>query len=168
MKGHTHLIQAWKILADRHIEAKLLLIGEGSLKEALHAQVRDGGLEHLVEFRGFQQRHREGPGSLLVRCPCQQAGRPSGRRDRSRRAGLPTLVTDVPGSRDCVPPGASLPNLVPFGDASALADALSVWLGQPDAVADEGQLVFRFSPSAQLHASHRHKYTPICIGNCLK
>lgn len=159
VKGHTHLIQAWKMLSDRHITAKLVLVGEGSRKEALLTQVRDNGLEHLVEFRGFQQNIAID----LDRCvfavlASKMEGHPAVVIEAAAH-GLPTLVTDVPGSRECVPPGAILPNLVPFGDAIAMADALSNWLEHPQSVVDEGRLFFDYhkarsstSATAQLYA----------------
>ena len=161
VKGHTHLLQAWKMLADRHIRAKLLLVGEGSLKEALLAQVRDGGLEHLVEFRGFQQNIA----ADLDRCAfavlaSKLEGHPAVVIEAAAH-GLPTLVTDVPGSRECVPPGARLPNLVPFGDAAALADALSAWLEQPQAVAEEGRLFFEYHKARSSTAVTAQRYADL-------
>ena len=144
VKGHTHLISAWKLLADRGIPAKLVLLGEGALKETLQAQVRDLGLERLVEFRGFQQ----DVGREIERCrfavlASQVEGHPLVVIEVAAR-GLATLVTDVDGSRDCVPPDQHLPNRIPFGDAPALADALAAWIGQPDLVVGEGRAFYDF------------------------
>ncbi len=161
VKGHTHLIRAWKLLADRHIQAKLLLVGEGPLKGALMAEVRDADLDHLVEFRGFQ---RDITGDLK-RCSfavlaSKLEGHPAVVIEAAAH-GLPTLVTDVPGSRECVPPGARLPNLVPFGDPAALADALESWLGQPDAMADEGRLFFDYHKARSSAAVTGRQYADL-------
>jgi|GEM_PF-2143861 len=144
VKGHTHLIDAWKLLAARNISAKLILLGEGTLKEALQAQVRDLGLERLIEFRGFQP----DIGEEMDHCrfavlASKVEGHPLAVIEAASR-GLATLVTDVDGSRDCVPPDQHLPNRIPFGDAPALAEALAAWIEQPERVTQEGRAFYDF------------------------
>lgn len=144
VKGHTHLISAWKLLADRGIPANLVLLGEGALKETLQAQVRDLGLERLVGFRGFQQDVAgETDRCQFAVLASQVEGHPLVVIEVAAR-GLATLVTDVDGSRDCVPPDQRLPNRIPFGDAPALADALAAWIDQPDLVVREGRAFYDF------------------------
>ena len=144
VKAHVHLIDAWKKLTERGIRAKLLLVGEGALKQSLVDQVRTLGLTEIVEFRGFQKdiaaemdrclfavlvSEVEGQGIVIIEAAAR---------------GRPTLVTDVDGSRDGVPSGSQLPNLIPFGDVEKLADALAVWLEQPDSVVNEGRVFYDF------------------------
>ena len=144
VKAHFHLIAAWKMLTERGIHARLLLVGEGSLKQTLVDQVDALGLTGLVEFRGFQKdiaaemdrclfavlvSEVEGQGIVIIEAAAR---------------GRPTLVTDVDGSRDGVPPTANLSNRVPFGDPGKLADALAVWLEQPEVVVMEGRRFYDF------------------------
>lgn len=144
VKGHKYLIQAWKLLSDRGLQKKLVLLGEGSLKPALQAQVQELGMGHLIEFRGFQKDvGQQFDLSSFAVLASEVEGHPVAVLEAASR-GLPTLVTDVDGSRDCVPPQAGLPNRVPFGDAAALAEALSVWLKQPEQVDREGDIFFEF------------------------
>jgi hypothetical protein len=53
-------------------------------------------------------------------------------------------LTDVDGSRDCLPRERKLPNGIPFGDSAALASALKAWLVDPETVGAEGQVFFEF------------------------
>ena len=144
VKAHVHLIEAWKKLTERGTRAKLLLVGEGSLKQALVHQVSALGLTELVEFRGF----RKDIAAEMDRClfavlVSEVEGHPVVVLEAAAR-GRPTLVTDVDGSRDGVPPSVNLPNRIPFGDVEKLAGALEVWLEQPEAVAQEGRLFYDF------------------------
>ncbi len=144
VKAHVHLIAAWKILTERGIRAKLLLIGEGSLKQTLADQVDALGLTELVEFRGFQKDiPAEMNRCLFAVLASEVEGHPVVVMEAAAR-GRPTLVTDVDGSRDGVPPAAALTNRIPFGDPGKLADALAVWLEQPEAVVLEGRRFYDF------------------------
>jgi glycosyltransferase involved in cell wall biosynthesis len=144
VKGHVHLIEAWGKLRARGGAAKLLLVGEGPLEGQLKKQVTALGLEDCVSFAGFRNDVADlmalSEFNLLV---SSVEGLPNTVLEAST-LGLPTLLTDVPGSRDCVPPDAALPNLVPFGDVGALADALSIWIKSTRALRqEEGMRFFR-------------------------
>jgi glycosyltransferase involved in cell wall biosynthesis len=144
VKGHQHLIRAWALLRDQGFRAKLALVGEGSLRAQLQSQVNESALGELIEFRGFRTdvqseilRSRfsvltsqvEGQGiAVLEAAACCRA----------------SLVTDVDGLRDCMPPSGVLPNGVPFGNAIALASALKVWLSNSKVVEQEGQMFREF------------------------
>lgn len=144
VKGHAHLLRAWKALSDRGIRADLVLLGEGSLQAPLLAQAAALGIDRLVEFRGFRKDvAREFDGAAFAVLASEVEGHPVAVLEAAAR-GLPTLVTDVDGSRDCVPPEGRLPNRVPFGDADALADALAAWIGGPEAVVREGLAFYDF------------------------
>ena len=155
VKGHEHLLRAWKALSDRGIQAELLLLGEGSLRAALQGQAGELGISRLVDFRGFQKDVTlEIDRASFAVLASEVEGLPVAVLEAASR-GLPTLVTDVDGSRECVPPDQGLPNRVPFGNAPALADALAAWLEDPDAVAREG-LAF--------HDFHKERHSTEVIG----
>ncbi len=144
VKGHENLLSAWRLLLDRGHRCRLLLVGEGELRQALERQAKELGIDRYVEFRGFQKdvnalieeasfavlaSRVEGQGIVTIEAAAR---------------GRASLVTDVDGSRDCVPPDRSLPNLIRFGDVIGLADALTAWFSRPDEVRKEGRLFFEF------------------------
>lgn len=127
VKGHSFLLDAWGRMWASGVRARLLLVGEGSLEEQLRRQVASLGLDSSVEFCGY----RSDAISLMAFCDfnilvSSIEGLPNVVIEAAT-ARVPTLVTDVPGSRDCVPPNAALPNLVPFGNVEALVRALCAW-----------------------------------------
>jgi glycosyltransferase involved in cell wall biosynthesis len=139
VKGHEHLIRAWAIVRDAGCAAKLAIVGEGSLEKRLRDQVRESGLDDLIEFRGFRtdvlsEIHRGRFGILASRVEGQPIAV-----IEAAACGRASLVTDVDGSRDCLPPSRVLPNAVPFGNPTALAAALKLWLASPQAVQEDGK-----------------------------
>lgn len=144
VKGHKHLIRAWANLRDQNCRAKLALVGEGALNEELRAQVRHAGLNDLVEFRGFRTDVRS---EILRGRFCILASSVEGQPVaviEAAACGRASLVTDVDGSRDCLPPTRGLPNGIPFGDADAMAAALKKWLTSPEMVRQDGALFLEF------------------------
>ena len=144
IKGHTHLLAAWKLLLDRGYRYELDLVGEGSLRPELEAQVKRDGLEDLVHFCGFKSDvpavigealfailASEKEGQCLVTLEAAAMGRAS-------------LLTAVPGSIDALPPGRRLKNGIRYGDVAELADAIEEWFASPESVVEEGRLFFEF------------------------
>ena len=144
VKGHTHLLAAWALLAARGLRYELNLIGEGPLQEKLQAQCAREGISRLVHFRGFTAdvstaikqnlfailvSEIEGQGIVTLEAAAQ---------------GRASLLTAVTGSVDLLPPDRALHNGVAFGNASELADTLEKWFAQPEAVREEGQRFFTF------------------------
>jgi len=144
IKGHTHLLSAWKILYDRGYHYQLSLVGEGSLRAELEIQAKRDGIEGLVHFCGFTNdvstyvtdslfailaSEVEGQGIVTL----EAAG-----------LGKASILTAVTGSIDLLPPNRRLPNGVPYGDPMALADAIEQWFLDPEEVVREGERFFRF------------------------
>jgi glycosyltransferase involved in cell wall biosynthesis len=72
-----------------------------------------------------------------------------------------TLLTDVDGSRDTVPPDVTLPNKVKVGDVDALADHLAKWFADPEAAAGDGLAFRRFLMQRCSMDAVRDSYTQI-------
>jgi len=53
VKNHKFLIEAAKILKERGVQFKILIAGEGSLKNELTAYTKSMGVEKEIEFLGF-------------------------------------------------------------------------------------------------------------------
>lgn len=142
VKAHVHLLRAWKILHDRGFRYEIDLIGEGPLKSELQQQVRRDGLSDFVHFRGFTKDVAAAmERSLFAVLVSEYEGQGIVTLEAAAM-GRPSLLTAVPGSIDLIPKGALLPNGVPFGDATALAEALQEWFSRPESVVQDGSLFF--------------------------
>jgi glycosyltransferase involved in cell wall biosynthesis len=158
VKGHDKLLDAWRILIDRGHQCRLLLVGEGQLRQALERQAEALGIGHAVEFRGFQKDVMpQIEQALFAVLPSRVEGQGIVTIEAAAR-GRASLVTDVDGSRDCVPAHHVLPNLVRFGDVVGLADALEAWFARPDLAASEGRVFFDYLKSSSSTASVANKY----------
>jgi glycosyltransferase involved in cell wall biosynthesis len=158
VKGHDKLLDAWRILIDRGHQCRLLLVGEGQLRQALERQAEALGIGHAVEFRGFQKDViPQIEQALFAVLPSRVEGQGIVTIEAAAR-GRASLVTDVDGSRDCVPAHHVLPNLVRFGDVVGLADALEAWFARPDLAASEGRVFFDYLKSSSSTASVANKY----------
>ncbi|KAF1695304.1 glycosyltransferase [Pseudoxanthomonas koreensis] len=115
----------------QHIDARLLILGEGDLRPALEAQVRALDLHDAVYLPGFAMEtvlfyshadlfvlssDYEGFGNVIV---------------EALEHGVPVVSTDCPsGPREILEDGRH-GRLVPVGDAQALADAMLEALQSP-------------------------------------
>lgn len=124
IKGYDTLLDAFARLRER-VDARLLILGEGSERAALEAQVERLGLQGQVSMPGFvldpgpyYQRadlfvlssNAEGFGNVVV---------------EALAAGTPIVSTDCPsGPREILADGR-FGRLVPVGDSAALAEAMA-------------------------------------------
>jgi glycosyltransferase involved in cell wall biosynthesis len=158
VKGHDNLLDAWRILIDRGHQCRLLLVGEGQLRQALERRAAVLGIGHAVEFRGFQKDViPQIEQALFAVLPSRVEGQGIVTIEAAAR-GRASLVTDVDGSRDCVPAHHVLPNLVKFGDVAGLADALEAWFAQPVSAVSEGRAFFDYLKSSSSTASVGREY----------
>lgn len=124
IKDYATLLAALALLRQR-VDARLLILGEGSCRYALEAQARQLGIESSLIMPGFvkdpspyYQRADlhilssagEGFGNVIV---------------EALAAGTPVVSTDCPsGPREILCDG-KFGRLVPVGDAPAMADAMA-------------------------------------------
>jgi glycosyltransferase involved in cell wall biosynthesis len=170
VKGHVHLLHAWKILHDRGFRYELDLIGEGKLQPELEKQAARDGISELVHFCGFTKdvsaAVRRGLFAVLV---SEYEGQGIVTLEAAAM-GRPSLLTAVPGSIDLIPEGALLPNGIPFGDPLALANALQEWFAHPEAIVQDGRLFFntlKTGSDATLVAKHYRQIYMQILGNTL-
>lgn len=132
-RGHDDLVDAFRIVADRLPDARLVLVGRGEGEEAIRVRIAHRGLQRQVIFAGY----RTGPELaaayrtldvvvLLAEgndgtCRALLEGMASGRPGVAYRFGAPaeSIVDGTTGL------------LVPEGDVPALAAALVELLGAP-------------------------------------
>lgn len=130
-KDHATLVDAMAFVRERLPEARLVIAGEGLLREALEARVRARGLADRVVFAGFRRdldrlmpafsvfclsSHLEGLGTSLL---------------DAMAFGLPIVATAAGGIPEAVEDGVN-GRLVPPRAPEALASALLAVLGDEE------------------------------------
>jgi glycosyltransferase involved in cell wall biosynthesis len=137
-KDHETLIAAFSLVAARHPEAELWLVGDGPR----HRAIRAGG-DRLIPSRQLRLLPGQADiapllrqSSLLVLSSIQE-GLPNVVLE-AMAAGLPVVATDVGGLSEVVQPGET-GWLVPPRDVRALADAISHLLAHDGVRAAFGQ-----------------------------
>jgi glycosyltransferase involved in cell wall biosynthesis len=123
-KGHPTLLEAWPQVLRNVPDAYLLIVGEGSRREALEAQARDLRIAHRVVFTG---RRDDVP---AVTAALDVAVLPSYREAQglsileAMALSRPVVASDVGGIPEMIEDGRT-GLLVPPHDAEALAGAIS-------------------------------------------
>ena len=161
VKGHGNLLAAWKLLRDRGYHYQLDLVGEGSLRSELEAQVQKDGTQELIRFLGFTNDVASTiDDSLFAVLVSEMEGQGIVTLEAAA-VGRPTLLTAVPGSIDLLPPERRLRNGVQFGDVEELADALEEWFAHPEDVIKEGERFFHFLKSVSDPGKIAREYTQV-------
>ena len=158
VKGHKYLIEAWNLLAKKGFSYQLTLVGEGQLLDQLKNRVTELGLDSLVNFYGYTSDvlslYEKSLFSILV-SEVEGQGIVTIEAAASGRA---SLLTDVDGSRDCLPPNRLLSNGVQFSDVEGLANAIEYWFANPTSVLDEGLIFFDFHKALNSFEAVGEKY----------
>lgn len=130
IKNLPVLIDAMQQLQQQNAPARLLIIGDGPLRDPLIRQVADNGLEATVQLLGT--RH-DVPALLsaldLLVLPSSSEGLSMTLIEGSA-AGLPLVASDVGGNNELVDDGVN-GLLVAAGDSQALATALQQLIDDP-------------------------------------
>jgi len=129
-KDHRNLFRAFRIAADRHPRARLVLVGDGELRGNLEADAAELGIENRVILLGSRHdvpqllhtfdvfvlsSYTEGLAVTLL---------------EAMSAGLPVVATDVGGNREVVRDGET-GVLVPARDTEKLAEAMAGMIADP-------------------------------------
>lgn len=129
-KDFATLIRAFARVHAQHA-CRLMILGEGSEKDALRALARSLGVENAVALPGFDSNpyrymrraavfalssRREGASAVIV---------------EALACGTPVVSTDCPSGPAEVLHGVTPRALVPIGDADALAEALLTMMRNP-------------------------------------
>lgn len=132
VKGVDVLLQAWKQVQEQVVRpARLLLIGDGSLRSQLEQLAQVLGVTETVEFAGQRSDILEQlQHSMLCVLPSRREGLPNALLE-AMACGLPCVATRVAGSEDIIQQGVN-GLLVEPEDETALAQALLTALSQPE------------------------------------
>lgn len=158
-KGHAYLLDAWPLLVREFPDARLLLVGDGSLRAALEAQARARGIAGSVLFAGFRADVPRLLDAIDVLClPSLYEGMPLTAIEAAAMA-RPVVATAVDGTPEVVREGHT-GRLVPPADPPALARALGTLLRDPDGARRMGQAgrdwaLARFDLDRQVEATAR-------------
>ncbi|MCA1826980.1 MAG: glycosyltransferase [Myxococcales bacterium] len=130
VKGHRTLVEAVALLPAEFGDVKFVCAGEGPEREYLTKRIAELGLTDRVMLVG----HRLDVPALLthaqIACLCSSAEGLSNALMEAMAARLPIVATRVGGNPELVGKDNGL--LVPYGDAGALAAALSRLLSRPE------------------------------------
>jgi glycosyltransferase involved in cell wall biosynthesis len=137
-KGQQHLLEAFALVAGRHPDANLLLVGDGPLRAQLARRSAELGLAGRVHLPGAR---RDLPvvlaASDVVVLPSVFEGFGIVQAE-AMHLGLPVLATNHGGSVEVVEDGRT-GYLVPFGDVEGLAERLEWLLADPERRAEMGR-----------------------------
>jgi glycosyltransferase involved in cell wall biosynthesis len=143
-KGHVHLIDAWPEVVRAHPDARLVVVGEGSLHGPLARRAREDGVADSVVFTGFRS---DVPRVLdaidVLALPSLHEGMPLTAIEAAA-AGRPVVATAVDGTPEVVREGET-GLLVPPADPAALGRALLKMLGNAEAAARMGREARRWA-----------------------
>lgn len=129
-KGIDVLLQAWHLVHKQLPQAKLIIVGKGSLQAQLERMAQALEMSDSVAFAGFQrdipaQLHRGG----LAVLPSHWEGMPNALLE-AMACGLPCVATRVSGSEDIIEHGVN-GLLVEPGDYEGMAKAILTLLRDP-------------------------------------
>jgi len=130
-KGYPDLLQAAKLLADRNVPVRFVIIGQGPMEAEIRAQRAALGLDDRVELLGF----RSDAIRLLAGCDLfvlasHYEGYPVAIME-AMAVGLPVVATAVGGVPEGVRDGVE-GLLVPPRQPDRLADAIETLVRDPD------------------------------------
>ena len=123
-KNHVQLVDALALLRGMGIRARVLMIGDGNLREAIEARARDRKVEADIVITGFQRDVRPYVAlcDAMVLCSLTEAF--SLAAIEAMAMGKPFVHSDVGGAAEMIRPGED-GFLFPVGDTGALVDRLA-------------------------------------------
>lgn len=131
IKGHRYLVEAWPEVVRAHPTARLVLVGDGPRRLALHEQARGLGVDDSVLFPGFRpDGRRYAAAADVVVQPSLTEGMPNAVLE-AMAAGRAVVATRVGGVPELITDGET-GLLVRAGDALALSAAITALLQDGD------------------------------------
>jgi glycosyltransferase involved in cell wall biosynthesis len=130
-KDFQTLVDAVALVAERRPSVRLVLLGEGSQRDALSARAREKGVAERVEVRGYVENpYGFMSGADLLALSSVREGLPTVLVE-AMACGCPVVSTDCPSGPREILDGGEYGPLVPTRDAVALADAIDRTLVDP-------------------------------------
>ena len=130
-KAHKDLLAAYAIVRKSYPDTRLVLVGDGPLREDLEQQVRTLGILPFVHFAGQRSNVREWLNLFdAFTLASTRESLPRAARE-AMACGLPVIATRVGATREAVRDGVN-GLLVPPSNVGALAQAMIKLLHNPD------------------------------------
>ena len=133
LKGHDELIDAWPAVVARHPDARLLLVGDGVLRDHLVERARSMGILDSIVFAGLVPRERI-PAAIAAMDVLVHTSLHEGLArvlPQALAMGRPCVSVALDGAPEVVVDGET-GLLVPPRDPAAVADAISRLLDDPE------------------------------------
>lgn len=135
VKDPLNLVDAFGILVEKRPDiatyAKLVIVGDGILREAVHARVRDRQIDHLAWLPGERHDIAELMRAMDIFVQPSLAEGISNTILEAMASGLPVIATNVGGNSELVDDQVT-GILIPPADSPALARALEYYVDNPD------------------------------------
>lgn len=141
-KGSDVLYAAFKVVASRYPNARLLYFGEGSLATTLRERAKADGLDHRVQFAGYIADREEMHEQIDIYVQASLREAMSNSVIEAMARGKPCIVSDVGGLPEAVEHGVS-GYVVPAGCEVSLSQAISAIMmeeGAIDRIGDAARL----------------------------
>lgn len=135
-KNHVQLLEAIADLRQQGIPARLLLIGDGPMRELIEARGRELGVDGAIRITGFQQDVRQSISLCDVMVLCSLSETFSLAALESMAMGKPVIHSDVGGAKEMISAGCN-GELFPRGDTKALVQHLAS-LARPGVATEMG------------------------------
>jgi len=123
-KNHVQLVDAVAMLRNMGIPARVLMVGDGELREAIETRARELKVENDVVITGFQQDVRPYIAVCDAMALCSHTEAFSLAAIEAMAMGKPFVHSDVGGAAEMICPGEN-GFLFPVGDTGALVDRLA-------------------------------------------
>jgi glycosyltransferase involved in cell wall biosynthesis len=144
IKAPSLFLEAAQAVLETVPDAVFVLVGDGELRAPLERQTNEQGLTDSVRFTGWRSDLAEVYGAMdLMVCCSLNEGTPVSVIEASA-AGRPVVGTRVGGMPSVIQDGVT-GLLVPPGDATVLAEAMTRILTNPDLARDMGRAGSAFS-----------------------
>ena len=137
-KDQAGLIRAFRLVHARHPHARLLLIGDGELRQVLEQCAEQEGVRDVVHFLGDRNDVRDLLQGLDLFVLSSASEGYSMALLEACAVALPIVATDVGGNGEIIQSGRT-GQLAPPGDPDALAEAMLLLLDDPHRAASHGR-----------------------------
>jgi glycosyltransferase involved in cell wall biosynthesis len=141
-KGHRYLVEAVPYLTRRFGNLKVLLAGDGDLRESLEQQSRRLGVQNVVSFLGSRNDVSEILALTEVFVLPSTSEGTSMALLEAMAAGKPIVATDIPGNRSILKHEYNCLLVLP-GNPEKLAEAIAFLLNHPAIAIDYGKNAYR-------------------------
>jgi glycosyltransferase involved in cell wall biosynthesis len=149
IKNIQLLLEAVALTRQKGSDVRVVVVGDGELREELEARAQDLGLGEAVIFAGWQPSLADTYADLdAVVLSSNNEGTPISLIE-AMAAGCPVVATTVGGVVDLITDGVT-GRLVPASDPERMSDAIL-------AVFDEPQVTLLMAERAQYHVRERHR-----------